>query len=145
MLLKAKHCYNLLPASKLNQSWVKTDAKSDFFNLLNLVDDKWQKIIKFGKNHELICCFIRGYLVSSTTLIFSVSSISYKFFFQNVSFSNSYNLPSQSAVQKISMSMTNLSLEKYPYSLKYWWFFLCENWWLFPEFNLISWPRKCKY
>ena len=49
---------------------------------------------------------------SAYFMIFSVSSISYrpiglsllKEFSKNVSFSNSYKLPSQSAVQKISMS-----------------------------------------
>ena len=49
-------------------------------------------------------------------MIFSVSSISYrptdlsliKEFSKNVSFSNSYKLPSQSAIQKPSMSMVKL-------------------------------------
>ena len=53
-------------------------------------------------------------------MIFSVSSISYiptdlsllKEFSKNVSFSNSYNLPSQSAVQKLSMSTASVMLSQ---------------------------------
>ena len=52
---------------------LKISRKRNFLLLkrsLNYVDDKWQKIIKFGKkNHELIWRFKRGYLVFSTTLI----------------------------------------------------------------------------
>jgi hypothetical protein len=61
-----------------------------------------------------LCC--HNFTQSAYFMIFSVSSIFYrptdlsllKAFFKNVSFSNSYKLPSQSAVQKISMSMDKL-------------------------------------
>ena len=54
-----------------------------------------------------------GHEQSAYIMIFFVSSISYRptdlslleSFSKNVSFSNSYKLPSQSAVQKISLSM----------------------------------------